>query len=58
MPTHGSLSKAGKTRKSTPPVAKTNTKKKAFPRLKNKKKYHLREGLERKPGQQYREVSR
>lgn len=39
MPTHGSLSKAGKVRSQTPKVGKTSQAKSKIPRVKNRRKY-------------------
>jgi len=50
VPTHGSLSKAGKTRSSTPRVEKRERKKKS-PKVNNRKKYHKRVILGQETGQ-------
>ncbi|MCW4050091.1 MAG: 30S ribosomal protein S30e [Candidatus Bathyarchaeota archaeon] len=42
MPTHGSLTKAGKVRAQTPKVDTTSTKKSTGPIRKNKRNYHSR----------------
>jgi small subunit ribosomal protein S30e len=39
MPTHGSLTKAGKVRAQTPKVEKTSHNTKTIPRLKNRSKF-------------------
>jgi ribosomal protein S30 len=51
---HGSIGKAGKVRVQTPKVPKSICHTKGnFPRLRNKKRYHNREILNRKSGQNY-----
>ncbi len=50
MPTHGSLSKAGKVRSQTPKI-KSNNKKSSGPRVSNRKIYDKRIILGRKSGQ-------
>ncbi|MGB9854344.1 MAG: 30S ribosomal protein S30e [Candidatus Bathyarchaeales archaeon] len=52
MPTHGSLSKAGKVRSQTPKIQPT-PKKSAVPRFRNKRNYEKRVVLQRKPGQNW-----
>lgn len=52
MPTHGSLSKAGKVRSQTPkiePLPKTRKP----PRVRNRRNYEKRVILQRKPGQNW-----
>lgn len=39
MPTHGSLTKAGKVRRETPKIPKTNLSKSPFPRKRNRRNY-------------------
>jgi small subunit ribosomal protein S30e len=51
VPTHGSLSKAGKVRMQTPKMEHTAKKTHAGPRLKNRKLYHNRVVLCRNIGQ-------
>ena len=51
MPTHGSLSKAGKVRMQTPKMDQTAKKSSAGPRVKNRKLYHYRVELCRNIGQ-------
>ena len=53
MPTHGSLSKAGKVRPKTPEIPATLKKSKP-PRIRNRGNYHKRVILGRKPGQNLR----
>ncbi|TET65891.1 30S ribosomal protein S30e [Candidatus Bathyarchaeota archaeon] len=50
MPTHGSLSKAGKVRSQTPKIQAVQ-KKRPSPRSRNKRNYEKRMILQRKPGQ-------
>jgi len=52
MPTHGSLSKAGKVRSQTPKI-QPNSKKGPCPRIKNRRNYEKRLMLQRKPGQNW-----
>jgi small subunit ribosomal protein S30e len=52
MPTHGSLSKAGKVRSQTPKIQAT-PKKSPGPRFRNKRNYEKRVVLQRKPGQNW-----
>jgi small subunit ribosomal protein S30e len=52
MPTHGSLSKAGKVRSQTPKI-QANPKKGPSPRVKNRRNYEKRLILQRKPGQNW-----
>lgn len=52
MPTHGSLSKAGKVRGQTPKIQST-PKKAPGPRVRNKRNYEKRLILQRKPGQNW-----
>jgi len=52
MPTHGSLSKAGKVRSQTPKI-QANPKKAPNPRIKNRRTYEKRLLLQRKPGQNW-----
>jgi small subunit ribosomal protein S30e len=52
MPTHGSLSKAGKVRAQTPKIqAKERTK--ASPKNRTRRNYEKRVVLQRKPGQNW-----
>ena len=51
MPTHGSLSKAGKVRMQTPKIETTAKKSTTGPRVKNRKLYHNRVELCRNIGQ-------
>ena len=51
MPTHGSLSKAGKVRMQTPKVDQTAKKVSSGPGVKNRKLYHNRIELGRNIGQ-------
>jgi small subunit ribosomal protein S30e len=51
VPTHGSLSKAGKVRMQTPKIETTTKKSSAGPRVKNRKLYHNRVELCRNIGQ-------
>ena len=51
VPTHGSLSKAGKVRMQTPKIEHTAKKSPAGPRIKNRKLYHYRVELCRNIGQ-------
>jgi len=50
MPTHGSLTKAGKVRAQTPFVPKTSTKRKSTPRQRNKAN-HIKRCINAKPDQ-------
>jgi len=52
MPTHGSLSKAGKVRSQTPKIAPSE-KKRPTPRLRAKRNYEKRILLQRKAGQNW-----
>jgi small subunit ribosomal protein S30e len=52
MPTHGSLSKAGKVRSQTPKIQPT-PKKRPSPRFRNRRNYEKRLMLQRKPGQNW-----
>jgi small subunit ribosomal protein S30e len=52
MPTHGSLSKAGKVRSQTPKIQATS-KKGPGPRVKNRRNYEKRLMLQRKAGQNW-----
>ncbi|MEM2935929.1 MAG: 30S ribosomal protein S30e [Candidatus Bathyarchaeia archaeon] len=52
MPTHGSLSKAGKVRGQTPKIEAT-PKKGPFPRLRCRRNFEKRSVLQRKPGQNW-----
>jgi len=52
MPTHGSLTKAGKVRSQTPKLEKQK-KLSPNPRVRNKKTYFKRYSLKRKPGQNW-----
>jgi small subunit ribosomal protein S30e len=52
MPTHGSLSKAGKVRSQTPKI-QASSKKGLGPRVKNRRNYEKRLMLQRKPGQNW-----
>jgi small subunit ribosomal protein S30e len=52
MPTHGSLSKAGKVRSQTPKTQPME-KKRPGPRFRNKRNYEKRLILQRKPGQNW-----
>jgi len=52
MPTHGSLSKAGKVRGQTPKIEPT-VKKIQSPRIRSRRNYEKRIILQRKPGQNY-----
>ncbi len=52
MPTHGSLSKAGKVRSQTPKIVPTE-KKRSIPRLRAKRNYQKRILLQRKSGQNW-----
>jgi small subunit ribosomal protein S30e len=51
VPTHGSLSKAGKVRMQTPKIDHTVKKNTAGPRINNRKLYHKRVELCRNIGQ-------
>lgn len=48
MPTHGSLTKAGKVRDQTPKIPKTNLSKNTHPRLRNKRN-HIKRVVNPKP---------
>ncbi|UCE29079.1 MAG: 30S ribosomal protein S30e [Candidatus Bathyarchaeota archaeon] len=50
MPTHGSLSKAGKVRSQTPKIA-TTQRKTRMPRIRSRRNYEKRVILQRTPGQ-------
>ncbi|UCG45697.1 MAG: 30S ribosomal protein S30e [Candidatus Bathyarchaeota archaeon] len=50
MPTHGSLSKAGKVRSQTPKVAST-PRKTRMPRIRSRRNFEKRVILQRNPGQ-------
>ncbi|MCJ7469915.1 30S ribosomal protein S30e [Candidatus Bathyarchaeota archaeon] len=52
MPTHGSLSKAGKVRGQTPKIQATK-KRSLVPRTRNKRNYEKRIMLQRKAGQNW-----
>ncbi|MCW4053059.1 MAG: 30S ribosomal protein S30e [Candidatus Bathyarchaeota archaeon] len=52
MPTHGSLSKAGKVRSQTPKIQPT-PKKSAIPRRRSRRNYEKRMILQRKVGQNW-----
>ncbi|MDH5482054.1 MAG: 30S ribosomal protein S30e [Candidatus Bathyarchaeota archaeon] len=52
MPTHGSLSKAGKVRSQTPKIQPMR-KKKPTPRFRNKRNYEKRIVMQRKAGQNW-----
>jgi small subunit ribosomal protein S30e len=52
MPTHGSLSKAGKVRSQTPKIQAT-PRKSPNPRVRNRRNYEKRVVLQRKPGQNW-----
>lgn len=52
MPTHGSLSKAGKVRAQTPKIQAVK-KKRPFPKSRNRRNYEKRIVLQRKPGQNW-----
>jgi small subunit ribosomal protein S30e len=52
MPTHGSLTKAGKVRSQTPKIAPT-PKKRPSPRTRSRRNYEKRIILQRKAGQNY-----
>ncbi|HXX87065.1 MAG TPA: 30S ribosomal protein S30e [Candidatus Acidoferrum sp.] len=52
MPTHGSLSKAGKVRGQTPKI-QAGVKKSQMPRFRNKRNYEKRIMLQRKSGQNW-----
>jgi small subunit ribosomal protein S30e len=52
MPTHGSLSKAGKVRSQTPKIQPVQ-KKRPTPRFRNKRNYEKRIVLQRKAGQNW-----
>jgi len=55
MPTHGSLSKAGKVRGQTPKIEPT-PKKAQIPRLRSRRNYEKRIILQKKPGQNYPKI--
>jgi len=42
LPTHGSLTKAGKVRAQTPKIERTSSKESKIPRIKNHKNYLIR----------------
>ena len=48
---HGSITKAGKVRNTTPKIPVTVKHKKSFPRIRNRRNYEKRELLKRKIGQ-------
>jgi len=48
LPTHGSLSKAGKVRQQTPKLEKTSRQKGKGPRIANKRKFEKRFGDKKK----------
>jgi len=52
MPTHGSLSKAGKVRSQTPKIA-AQEKTKPSPKARSRRNYEKRVLLQRKPGQNW-----
>jgi len=52
LPTHGSLSKAGKVRSQTPKIEPTPKTRKT-PRIKFRRSYEKRVMLQRKPGQNW-----
>jgi len=52
LPTHGSLSKAGKVRSQTPKIQPL-PKKSPAPRYRNRRNYEKRVMLQRKPGQNW-----
>jgi small subunit ribosomal protein S30e len=52
MPTHGSLSKAGKVRSQTPKIQPTE-KTKPNPKMRSRRNYEKRVVLQRKPGQNW-----
>jgi small subunit ribosomal protein S30e len=52
LPTHGSLSKAGKVRSQTPKI-ESKTRKKPSPKYKNRRNFEKRTILQRKPGQNW-----
>ncbi|UCG36111.1 MAG: 30S ribosomal protein S30e [Candidatus Bathyarchaeota archaeon] len=52
MPTHGSLSKAGKVRGQTPKATATR-KKNSIPRIRARRNFEKRIVLQRKPGQNW-----
>ncbi|HEY4674460.1 MAG TPA: 30S ribosomal protein S30e [Candidatus Bathyarchaeia archaeon] len=52
MPTHGSLSKAGKVRSQTPKIQPI-VKKSPSPKFRNRRNYEKRIGLQRKAGQNW-----
>jgi small subunit ribosomal protein S30e len=52
MPTHGSLTKAGKVRSQTPKIEAT-PKRKPVPMVRNRRNYEKRLILKRKPGQNW-----
>jgi small subunit ribosomal protein S30e len=55
MPTHGSLTKAGKVRSQTPKI-EGRVHKGNIPKVRNKKTYLKRFTLKRKPGQNWQRV--
>ena len=55
MPTHGSLTKAGKVRSQTPKI-EGKPRKGAIPKVRNRKTYFKRFTLKRKPGQNWQRV--
>ncbi len=57
MPTHGSLTKAGKVRSQTPKIT-PNPKSKPIPRIHNARNYVKRFSLNRKAGQNWMRGSR
>jgi small subunit ribosomal protein S30e len=52
LPTHGSLSKAGKVRSQTPKI-EAQVKKSPSPRFRNRRNYEKRVLMQRKPGQNW-----
>jgi len=52
VPTHGSLSKAGKVRSQTPKISPVK-KKRPSPKSRNRRNYEKRLVLQRKPGQNW-----
>jgi len=52
MPTHGSLSKAGKVRSQTPKI-EAQVRKSPHPSFRNKRNYEKRVMMQRKPGQNW-----
>jgi len=53
MPTHGSVTKAGKVRSQTP-IVEGVVRKSPSPKLRNRSKYRARFILKRSPGQNYK----